>query len=97
MELIKGKTKSGIEFTINPAIKDDSRLLYLLTKLQDETLQPMEQSKYMFSMLELIFGGGDGLANFMNAVAAAHDGVADTKNLMAEMNEMFEVLSLKNS
>lgn len=97
MEFIKGKTKSGIEYSINPAIKDDARLLYLLTKLQDKSLKPMEQSRHLFSMMELIFGSGEGLTRFMNAVAAVHDGVADTKNLMSEMNEMFEALSLKNS
>ena len=50
----------------------------------------------MYSLLELMFGSGDGLMTFMNEVAFKHDGVADTEALMQELNELFDACKLKN-
>lgn len=106
--MVKGKTKSGIKFQLNENIKNDARLLYIMTQLQkvkitdemdEETRTELcqEQSKHIFNMLELIFGTGEGLMQFMDAVAAAHDGICDTNVMMLEITEMFEALNLKNS
>lgn len=106
--MVKGKTKSGIRFQLDENIKNDARLLYIMTQLnrvkitddldEEEKLQKcQEQSKYIFDMLKLIFGTDEKLMQFMNAVAEAHDGVCDTGVMMSEINEMFEALKLKNS
>lgn len=92
--IVKGKTKSGIEFNINPSIKDDARLLFYMTKLHSEDAE--EQNNALFSILELVFGGEAGLLSFMNAVASAHDGICSSNYLMDELKEMFDALNLKN-
>jgi hypothetical protein len=95
--IVKGKTKSGIKFQLDKRIQDDARLLFYLTKIQDESTDINEKSKVLFSLLSLIFGSEGGLQIFMNEVAAKHDGVADVKSLIAELTEMLEALNLKNS
>lgn len=95
--IVTGKTSSGIQFTLNKRIKDDARLLFWLSRIQDESLDVMERNKALFSLLGLIFGSDDGLNVFLNEVAAKHDGVADITSLMTELNEMFEALAIKNS
>lgn len=106
--MVKGKTKSGIKFSLNENIRNDARLLYIMTQLQRTKITDdmdeaeklelcQEQSKYIFDMLKLIFGTDEGLMQFMDAVAAAHNGVCDTGVMMSEITEMFEALNLKNS
>ena len=95
--IVTGKTSSGIAFTLDKRIKDDARLLFGLSRIQNEDLNVMERNKALFDMLEFIFGSGDGLKAFLNEVAAKHDGVADVTSLMAELNDMFEALAVKNS
>lgn len=95
--LITGKTQSGIQFSINKKIKEDARLLYLLSKIQNNNLEPMERNSALFNLFELIFGSGEGVNAFLNEVAAKHDGVADITSLMTELNDMFDALALKNS
>jgi hypothetical protein len=93
---MKGKTKSGIKFEINEAIRDDARLLYMLVQIQREDI-PMEQKgKVVFDMLTLIFGA-DGILPFMDAVAEKHDGVCSTDAMLAELNEILESINAKNS
>lgn len=95
--IVTGETSSGIKYTLDRRIKDDVRLLFWLKRVQDESLELMERNNALFSLLEVVFGSGEGLGMFMNEVAAKHNGVADTKSLMEEMNEMFEALAIKNS
>lgn len=95
--IVTGKTSSGIQFTLDKRIKDDARLLFGLSRIQNEDLDVMERNKALFNMLEFIFGSGEGLNAFLNEVAAKHNGVADVASLMAELNEMFEALAVKNS
>ena len=95
--IVSGKTSSGIQFTLDKRIKDDARLLFWLSRIQNEELSVMERNKALFSLLELIFGSGEGLNVFLNEVAAKHDGIADVTNLMNELNDMFEALAIKNS
>ena len=40
--MIKGKTKSGIQFSLNEKIKEDARFLYYLTKIQQKDLEETE-------------------------------------------------------
>lgn len=94
--MIEGTTRSGLKFSINSKVKDDARTLYYLTKMQDKSLDVSEQSKALFSLLELIFGPGDGLITFMNEVAYLHNGVADVASLTEELTDMFEAVKLKN-
>lgn len=94
--IIEAETKSGIKFKLDSRIRDDTRLSYYLVRLQDETLSPMEQSSQLFKLLHLIFGSEDGLINFMNEVAAHHDGVARAPELMDELRDIFESLKVKN-
>ena len=94
--IVTGKTSTGIKFSLDKRIKDDARLLFWLSKIQNDDLEVMERNKALFSLLELIFGSGEGLNTFLNEVAAKHNGVADITSLMNEMNEMFEALAIKN-
>ena len=95
--MVKGKTKSGIKFCMNERIKDDARFLFYLTQAQDDALEMSEKSKAIVGMLRLIFGDDEGVINFMNAVAASHDGVCDVETMLAELNEIFEAMNAKNS
>lgn len=95
--IVQGKTSSGIQFTLDKRIKDDARLLFWLSRIQNDELSVMERNKALFSLLELIFGSGEGLNVFLNEVAAKHDGIADITSLMNELNDMFEALAIKNS
>lgn len=95
--IVKGQTKTGIQFTLDKRIKDDARLLFWLSRLQNESLDWGDRNKALFSLLELIFGTGEGLGTFMNEVAVKHNGIADIKSLMEELNDMFEALAIKNS
>lgn len=94
--MIKGKTKSGIKFQLNENIKDDARVLFYLTKLQTAT-EPMEQSKSLFGLLQLMFGSEENLTLFMNEVASKNKGICNAEVMIAEITEMFEALGLKNS
>lgn len=94
--MVKGKTKSGIKYQINESIKDDARLLYLLVQIQSETVAMEKKGELVFNLLTLIFGE-DGIMPFMNAVAAAHDGVCSTEAMMTELNEILDSINAKNS
>ena len=95
--LITGETRSGIKFTIDKRIKDDTRAVLYLTQMQNKSLDKMTQSQALFSLLELMFGKGEGLIIFMNEVAIHHDGVADVNSLIEELTDLFDSLKLKNS
>lgn len=94
--MVKGKTKSGIKYQINEAIRDDARLLYLLVQLQSDNVAVETKGKIVFDMLTLIFGN-DGVMPFMNEVADKHDGVCSTEAMLTEMNEILESINAKNS
>ena len=94
--IITGKTKSGIKFTLDKRVKDDARLLLWLTKLQDESKSVTEKSEALFALLKFFFGGDEALAVFMDEVAAHHNGIADVASLLAELSDMLEALELKN-
>ena len=97
--IIEGTTKSGIDFKLDDRIKDDARLLYLLTQINkcDPEEDAMKASQLSFSLFELIFGSGEGLSRFMDTVASVHGGVCKTGVLLDEIREMLEVLNIKNS
>ena len=94
--MVKGKTKSGIQYQLDERIKDDARFLFFLTMMNSDTVDVMEKGKYVINMLRLIFGTEEGVLKFMDAVAAAHDGVCDTKTMMSEITDMFDALDAKN-
>ena len=95
--MIKGQTKSGIEFTLNEEIKNDVRFVRYYRKIKDENVNKEEKADYVFLFLEVIFGSERGVNNFMNTVASVHDGVCTPEALWDELNEMLEVLDVKNS
>ena len=92
--IIKGKTSSGLSFTIDSRIKDDVRLLYYLTKAKKEDVPSIDKAEAVMSMLGLIFG--DNLEVFINEVANRHNGVADVTSLVSEISEIFDAINLKN-
>ena len=94
--MVEGKTKSGIEFKLNEAIKDDARFLYYLSKFQDKDISLEDQSKNLMGMLSLIFGTDEGVITFMNAVASKNNGVCNVKTMLQEMSDMFDALNVKN-
>lgn len=95
--MIKGTTKSGIEYTLNEAIKDDARFIYYLTRIKSDKIDKEAKSEDLFDMFKLIFGSEEGMISFMNAVAASHEGVCDPDNMLSELNEMLEAIEAKNS
>lgn len=94
---MKGETKSGIKFEMDERIKDDTRILYYLTFLQTPDIDPMDASKGIFELLGLIFGSQENVLAFMNEVADKNKGVCDTKTMLTELTEMFEILGSKKS
>jgi hypothetical protein len=94
--MVKGKTKSGIKYQINEAIKDDARLLYMLVQIQREDVSLEKKGNVVIDMLTLIFGE-EGIMPFMNAVAAAHDGVCSSEAMLAELHDILDSLNAKNS
>ena len=101
MALIKGTTKSGIKFQLDSKIKDDARLLFLMSILQKSDLEDKESmlkaADAMSNLLTLIFGTDENVLSFMNEVALKNKGVCDTKHMIAELNDMFEAINGKNS
>lgn len=95
--VVKGKTKSGIKFQLDSKIKDDTRLMFLLTKAQRSVEEPTEMTGAMMDLLALIFGSEDNVMLFMNEVAEKHKGVCDSGSMITELNEMFDAISAKNS
>ena len=78
--IVKGTTKSGIKFQMDSKVKDDTRLLFLM----------------IMELLSFIFGSDENCFAFMNEVAAVHKGVCLPKDLISELQEMFEALNAKN-
>lgn len=95
--IVSGVTKSGIAFTLDSNIKDDTRLLYLLTQMQKPDADWQAQSTALFDMLRLMFGSDENLMTFMNAVAEKHKGVCSPAHMMAELNDMLDSINAKNS
>ena len=93
-KIIKGTTSSGLKFQINPELREDTRTLMYLTKMQDNNLEPMEQSKALFKLLDLMFK--DGIEDFLNTVAYLHGGFASTEAVISELKEIFDTAKLKN-
>lgn len=94
--IIKGKTQTGIKFALDKRIKDDSRLLLYLTRMENKSKSDMERGQALMSLMELMFGSGEGLETFFNEVAAKHNGIADKESLMTELSDIFEALEVKN-
>jgi hypothetical protein len=97
MEMVKGKTKSGIKFQLDERIKDDARFLFYIAKMQNKDVSIEDSSAATMGVLKLIFGSDEGVLQFMDAVASANNGVCDISIMMTELNEMFEALNAKNS
>lgn len=94
--IIQGETRSGLRFSINAAVRDDTRVLYLLTRMQKQSLSMDLKNQALFDLLEVVFGSGDDFFIFQNEVAARHGGVADAQSLMDEITDIFEAVKLKN-
>lgn len=98
--IVSGETRTGIKFKIDKRVTEDNRTMYYIRTMRKYKDSTDDQSKVVdavYSLLEVIFGSGDGLITFMNEVAYHHDGVADSPALMEELNDIFEVIGLKNS
>lgn len=94
--IIEGKTKSGISFVLDTRIKDDARFMHYLVKLQDKSVDKTIQLKYLYSMLEMMFGE-EGLFIFEQEIAKRHDGICSVKEFTIELQDIYEALGLKNS
>lgn len=98
--IVIGETRTGIKFKIDKRVADDNRTMYYIRtmrKYRDSEDDKMKSVDAVYSLLEVIFGSGAGLETFLNEVAYRHDGVADSVSLMEELNDIFEVIGLKNS
>ena len=95
--IVSGSTKSGIAYTVDTRVRKDSRFLHLLVKMQDKKRAELERTEALFSLLDMLFGGDEGVFAFENEVAVHHDGLCTQENLIAELKDIFEALNLKNS
>lgn len=93
--MVKGTTKSGINFEIDERIKEDTRLVQFSTEMHSD--DELIRSQALFDMLGLIFGGRNGVLSFQNTVASVHEGVCSTEYLIAELSEIMEAVNLKKS
>ena len=94
--IVKGKTKSGLNFSVDERIKEDGRFLHYLAKAQ-KTEEVAEAAQAVEDLLALIFGGDDGVINFMNAVAAQHNGFCQVSVMIDELKEILDAINAKNS
>lgn len=95
--MIEGKTKSGIEFSIDEAVLDDPRLLRRITAFDKyKESDPMKAIKEVMDFLSLIFGSDDNFDVFLNEIAAHHEGVCNTKIFIEELSEIISKLKIKN-
>lgn len=101
MAIVKGTTKSGIKFQLDSKIKDDTRLLFLMSMIQkcnlEDTESMLKANEALSDLLILIFGTDENVLAFMNEVALKHKGMCDRKHMIAELNDMFEAINGKNS
>lgn len=98
--IVLGETRTGIKYRIDKRIKDDNRTMLFIRNIRKYQKRKEDEEKLVdsiYSLLELIFGSGEGLEVFLNEVAYRHDGVADSASLMDELNDIFEAIGLKNS
>lgn len=95
--MVKGKTKSGIKFSLDERVKDDSRVLFIIVQIQSDKVTVERKGVLVFDLLCLIFGTDDKVMEFMDEVASKHDGFCTTEILMEEINEIFDALGAKNS
>lgn len=90
--MINGKTKSGIQFTVDERILKDMRFARLFADLRKE-----KTTQAAFALIDFIFGGKDNSNIFMDAVAEKNDGVCDEATLTKELNEILTALNAKKS
>lgn len=95
--MIKGKTKSGIKYTVDENIKKDARFSFYCAKAMNEKLEEAERSNAIFTMISLLLGSEDNLIVFMNEVANKHNGVCNVEVMMSEINEIIEGIDAKKS
>lgn len=95
--MVKGKTQSGIKFSIDERIKDDARLLFILVQIQSDKVTAERKGELVFQLLTMVFGNEDNVMDFMNEVAAKHDGFCSNEVCLAEINDIFNTLGAKNS
>lgn len=93
--IIEGKTKSGISFVLDTRIKEDARFMHYMVKLQDKSVEKKVQLKYLYAMLEIMFGE-EGLFVFEQEIAKKHDGICTVKEFNIELQDIYEALDLKN-
>lgn len=96
-KVVKGKTKSGIKFSLDERIKDDTRLLYILVQIQSDKVTNEKKGALVFELLGLIFGSDDKVMEFMDEVASKHGGFCTNESMIAEINDIFEAIGAKNS
>ena len=94
--MVKGKTKSGIEFAIDERIKKDARVLRLLLKIQKKGISEEDAGRALFDLIGIMFGSDENVDVFLNEVALKHDGVCDTESLIGELKEIFAKVNAKN-
>ena len=95
--MVKGKTQSGIKYSLDERIKDDARLLYILIQIQSDKVSVERKGALIFQFLNMIFGNDDKVMEFMDEVASKHDGICSNDVLIAEINDIFSAIGAKNS
>lgn len=93
--MIKGKTKSGIDFEINERIKEDARFLKYATQMQGN--DPNKALDAMYKMFNLVFGTEEAAEKFMDDIAQKNDGICDQETLVNEFKEIIESTEIKKS
>lgn len=95
--MIKGKTKSGIKYSVNEEVKNDARFSYYSVKAMNEKLSETERSNAVFALISVLLGSEENLVIFMDEVAKKHNGVCNIEVMMSEINEIIEGIDAKKS
>ena len=105
--MIKGKTKSGINFEVDERITQDWRYQKKIAKLQkcikiiEEHPDDLENATNVIQVLgeveEIMFGGAEGAEAFESVVAQAHDGICSIEDFQHELIEIITTVSKKAS
>lgn len=94
--MVNGKTKSGIKYTIDERVVNDTRFFRCLVDMESDDV--LVQSKALFKMIDFLFGSEKNALEFQNLVAAKHNGICDANSLSEEVSQILEAItSSKNS
>jgi hypothetical protein len=93
--IVKGKTKSGYQFSVDSRVKDDRRFTRAVISMQYGK-DKQEQVEAVYDLERLLLGTDEEVAKLEEAIAKKNDGFCSNQEFYAEINEIIEALNAKN-